>query len=273
MEKSKKKREKKKKLLMRRIKFFVAILVVCGVCIFLIKAPIFNIKYISVQGTKNVNKEDLLKKVEFLKGKNIFLTNKSELSNIIDSDDYINSIKIKKEGLTSIKLIVEEPVIEYYYQIENTRYILNEDFVVVDIINEDIKESLVKIEGIDLVHKNKGEELEINKTTKDILRELTPYFNEMEKIVNVNSININNITNLIINLGDINLYIGDITDLHDKLNMAMNIIEDESLGLKAGEINVSVMSTPVIKKEEVNEENQNNEDKVNGEENGEVNNN
>ncbi|MEG0295411.1 MAG: FtsQ-type POTRA domain-containing protein [Clostridium sp.] len=254
MEKSKKIRERRKKALRRRFIFFSSIILVFGAVIFFTKAPIFNIKYITFQGVKNVDKDELSKNVEFLKGKNIFSVGKSDIEGVVKSDQYISNIKIKKQGVNSIKLIVEESQIRYYYEVNENKYILNDKFDIVDVTETQDKENLVKIENKQLSHKNKGESSGIGEIEKEVLLELATYFDKMDESHPVSLVNIDNISNIKIVIGNIDVYLGNIENISNKLNMALNILDDSSLNLQAGYINVAVDGTPVIKKEEVIEE-------------------
>lgn len=251
MEKSKKLRAKKKKILKRKIKIFSTVIILGGSVIFLLKAPIFNVKYVEIEASEAINKEELSSKSEFVKGKNIFLLKNKDFSPIVDSDLYINDIKVKKQGINSIKLVVEDTKINYFYQINDTKYILNDKYQVLDVTPNDTNQNLIKLELSSITHKNKGEDLSLNDVQKDILSSMIPYLDEIQKYRTVKYIDINNITNIIIGLENVQIIMGDSNDIKDKLNIALNILDDESIGIQAGYINVAVKDVPVIKKEEV----------------------
>lgn len=265
MEKSKKIRLKRRKALIRRIRILCLILIIVGVGIFCLKAPIFNIKYISINASDSIDKEQMINDVKYLKGKNIFLIKEGDLQPVIESNNYIDDIKIKRQGVSKINLIVEEPVITYYYQVNGASYILNEEFVVLEVRQEDVGKSLIELRCSNLSHKNKDEDIDITDIEKDVLSEFIPYFNEIKNIRKVNFIDISNLSNIIINIDGFDIYMGDIENIGNKLNIALNILDDDTLDFKAGYINVSVESSPVIGKEEIEGNDENNNTNLNNE--------
>ena len=68
----------------------------------------FNLKKIEVSGISNIQEEQIMTKLNVLKGKNIISINKKKISTIVKDFSYIEKIIVKKIYPDKIKIIITE---------------------------------------------------------------------------------------------------------------------------------------------------------------------
>ena len=74
------------------------------------KQTFFSINKIEITGTNKIDKNKILKKLDFLYGKNIFIFNRVEIDNVLNSNNLIKEFKITKYYPNKIKIELKEPI-------------------------------------------------------------------------------------------------------------------------------------------------------------------
>ena len=74
------------------------------------KQTFFSINKIEVTGTNKIDKNKILKKLDFLYGKNIFIFNRIEIDNVLNRNNLIKEFKITKYYPNKIKIELKEPI-------------------------------------------------------------------------------------------------------------------------------------------------------------------
>ena len=74
------------------------------------KQTFFLINKIEVTGTKKIDKNKILKKLDFLHGKNIFIFNRVEIDNVLNRNNLIKEFKITKYYPNKIKIELKETI-------------------------------------------------------------------------------------------------------------------------------------------------------------------
>lgn len=93
------------------LKYILIFILISFLTYFFLLSSRFEIKNISIElNDKNIKNENLMKKIEKFKGKNIFLVNESNIEKelINAEEDRIAFIKIEKELPNEIKVIMQE---------------------------------------------------------------------------------------------------------------------------------------------------------------------
>ena len=74
------------------------------------KQTFFSINKIEITGTNKIDKNKILKKLDFLYGKNIFMYNRIEIDNVLNGNNLIKEFKITKYYPNKIKIELKEPI-------------------------------------------------------------------------------------------------------------------------------------------------------------------
>lgn len=232
--KKKKKRNKKIKIV---LKILLLLAVLAGGIAFTMVSPIFNIKEIQVSNNKQVSAETIISLSELKTEENIFRFSKIAVANKVKENAYIKSIKIHRKLPNIIQMEIQEREPYYsvdflgkYAYIDKQGYILeiaeesNQKLILQGIATPEEKvivggrldsEDLQKLEDvIKIMNVTKEYELDTKVTSIDISNknEYSLYLEEEQKKV----------------------YLGDNTNLSNKMLYVNSIIEQEKG--KAGEI-------------------------------------
>lgn len=233
--KSKTKRKKKiskKKLKLRLIItfVFVTIIICAAVIIFLVNAPMFNIKKVEVSiENNNILTEPEIKDLsQIAEGDNIFNIGKRDIIEAIKSNPYVENVKIKKSLPSTVKIEVEERSIRFqldyngkYINIDNQGYILEES---------PEKSDVILISGYsttDLTYGNRLNEKDLEKLS-DVIKILQEAKNQ-EIDNEITKIDIKSSNNYIVymdNCGKV-VYLGNTNLINDKFSYIKKIMEIE----------------------------------------------
>ena len=229
---SKKERKRKKKI--KKLKLILKCILFLGLIssaiIFALTSPIFNIKEIVVSNNINVPSDTIISLSELKTEENIFKFYKGSVKNKIKENPYIEDVKITRKLPNTIEIDVAERNIKYsadfmgkYAYIDTKGYILE--------ISEDSK-GLPVIQGIttkeeDIIPGNKLNEEDCNKL-QDVVKILNAT-HEIGLEEKVTSIDISNKNEYSIYLEEEKktIYIGDNTNLTNKMLYVISILEQE----------------------------------------------
>lgn len=237
-------KKKRRKKVIKRIILGLFILII-GVIIFIYKAPIFNVKKINISGVVTLNSESLQEKLKYNIGQNIFAIDYKKIEKDLKENPYIKEIKITKKGINKININIVENKIAYFLHSNEKFKAVNNEGIVVEEINDLRDRSLTKLTGIDISEKKIGDKiLEDDKITfvLDTFYKMIEVIPEEFKISEINIFDLNNIS---CNIGEVEIILGDSSNLLDKMNIALNIIEQGIV--TKGYIDMSFEGSPIIK--------------------------
>lgn len=245
------KAKKRKKLIKKMI--LMSIVVVIGGFIFIIKAPIFNIKSIIVKGNVTIPNEAILSGVNDRIGLNIFTVNQKEIKAEVLKNKYVSEVKVKRKGINTLEINILEEAPVYYINNGSNLLIINNDLEVLEEVNDLNGRKLVEIKGIDLTAlDDESRENEVH-SYKSILTNFYPYISQNREEIYLSSLDISNIVNIIGYIGNVEILFGDDSDLHNKMENVYRIMLADNINISKGYINVSFNGSPVIKIEETEE--------------------
>ena len=90
-----------------------------------LKLNFFSIKYIEIKGTKNSSQKDIEKKLNNIKGKNLFFLNRKNFQNLLDDIDFVETFEIKKIYPNKVRVeVIELEPIGVYINDQGKRYLL-----------------------------------------------------------------------------------------------------------------------------------------------------
>ena len=239
-----KKKKRRKKI--KKIILFIFVIII-GLVIFVYKSTLFNMKKINIYGLVNLNEEEIQETIKYTIGQNIFTIKYNKIKADLKENPYINSVKISKKGINTLKIEIEENKISYYYQNGEVIKTINNEGVISEEIKSLEGRNLIKLTGIDLSEKNIGETISDNNKLSSILENFYKMKEVMPENYSFSEININNINDIKCKIGEVEVIIGNDENLMDKINLALNLM-DQGI-IKKGYIDASFEGPPVIKVE------------------------
>lgn len=239
-------KRRKKKAIKRAIfgiLFLMAILIT-----FFLKAPIFNINAIEVEGNKIISKEDIVERSKLQRGGNIFYINIKKYKNNIMTNPYILSVNIKRKFPDTIIFQVNERNAFFYGNVGDEYYIIDEETRLLEKRKDMDGLNLIKIEGLQFEGKSLGSTLYSEKDReKGMISEFAKIITRNISGVNITSIDLSDFLNIKVYHNNICIILGTGNDLQDKLNKAINIILSKpELSKSKGYIDVSFKGNPVV---------------------------
>ena len=106
------------------------------------KLPFFSINKIEIAGTNKIDKNKILKKLNFLYGKNIFMFNRIEIDNVLNRNNLIKEFKITKYYPNKIKIELKEPIFVALIVKKQKKYFLTDNQKLI-LFNEKFNEKLL----------------------------------------------------------------------------------------------------------------------------------
>lgn len=212
----------------KKIKFIFSIVLILGIIIgivfFLIKAPIFNIVEIKVEGNSQVKTERILELSKINLQDNIFLINNGKKD--IEKEGYIKFAKIKRRLFNKITIQIEERnkafalnAVDGYMYIDFQGYILEK-------VNYN-SDNLIVLKNYSSVNLKVGDRLDEKDLEK--IQDVSKIIKSMKDSgINEEISTIDIKGKYVIELGKINksIYVGDTKNLTDKMLYVKGILEN-----------------------------------------------
>jgi len=213
------------------LKIAVCISILCvGVFAFL-KTSLFNIKKIEVHIDNNsvITASEIKELSQITSGQNMFSIKKGRIADLIKTNAYVESVKIKRVIPDKIQISVIERTIKFQLESDNGYIYVDNQGVIVDKSNE--KKDCVLVVGYktkDIVIGDKVNEEDI-KGLSDVLLIVQEAENN-GIIKDITKIDISNHDDYIIYFDEYGklAHIGDITSINDKMTRVAKILNVES---------------------------------------------
>lgn len=236
--------KKRRKKIIKKIILGLFVFII-GIIIFIYKAPIFNLKKINFTGLVTISNESLQEKLKYNIGQNIFTIDYNKIEKDLKDNPYIKEIKIRKKGINNININVVENKIAFYFLSNNKIKAINNEGVIVEELDNINDRNLTKLSGIDVSEKTIGSKISENEELPTILDTFYKMIEVMPEEFKFSEINIFDLNNIICYIGNVEIILGDSSDLINKVNIALNLIEQGTI--TKGYIDFSFDGPPVIK--------------------------
>lgn len=237
------KRKKRNKVIKRLILGLFVIII--GIIIFIYKSPIFNLKKINISGLVTLSNESLQEKLKYHIGQNIFTIDYNEIEKELKENPYIKEIKVSKKGINTLNINIKENKIAYYFESDGKIKAIDNEGVIVEELATMDDRKLIKLIGIDLSNKSVGDKISDDINLPDTLEKFYDIIEVMPQEYVFSQINIEDLNNIVCYVENVEIKIGDISNLIDKMNLALNAIEQGVIS--KGYIDMSFNGPPVIK--------------------------
>lgn len=247
---------KKRKKVIKKLMLSASVVFVAGF-IFITRAPIFNIKSIAIKGNVTIANETILSGIRDKIGLNIFTVNQREIKEKVLENRYVSTVEIKRKGINTLEVNITEEAPVYYIDNGIELLIINNDLEVLEEVESIDGRNLVEIRGIDFSAKDDQTRVDEFNSYKSILSNFYPFISKNREAIYLSSLDLSNIVNIIGYIGDVEILFGDDSDLHNKMENIYRIMLADNIDIKKGYINVSFKGSPVVRIEEVKDENLN----------------
>lgn len=220
-------------------------IIIIGTIIFIYKAPIFNLKKINISGLVTLSSESLQEELKYNIGQNIFTIDYNKIEKILKENPYIKEIKISKKSINQININIVENKIAYFLSSNGNITTINNEGIVVEETDDIGDRSLTKLTGIDISDKKIGDKISEDNKITFVLETFYKMIEVIPEEFKISEINIYDFNNIICNIGDVEIILGDSSNLLDKMNIALNILEQKIV--TKGYIDMSFEGKPIIK--------------------------
>jgi len=235
--------KKRRKKIVKRIVLGLFVLII-GIIIFIYKAPIFNLKKIDFTGLVTISNESLQEKLKYNIGQNIFIIDYNKIEKDLKDNPYIKETKIRKKGINSITINVVENKVAFYFISNDKIKTINNEGVILEELETIGDRNLTKLSGIDISEKSIGSKVSDINELSIILDTFYKMLEVIPKEFKFSEINILDLNDIICYIGNVEIRLGDSSELTNKVNIALNIIEQGTI--TNGYIDFSFDGPPVI---------------------------
>ena len=221
---------RKKRRIRNFLRFLTFIILIVACSIFAFVSPIFNIKEISVENNDFLSKDTIISLSELSTGQNIFKINKNNIARKIETNAYVENVKIKRKLPNKIILEVTERNRDYNVEFLNGYAYINKQGYILE-ISEQKCENIPILKGISTAPENivAGSRLD----EKDLLKletviEIMSISKNYEIDSKITSIDITDENNFILYIEEEKkeIYLGDKTNLSSKILYIPTILSE-----------------------------------------------
>ncbi len=230
----------------KRKKIFITLLCITVFVIALFLSPLFNIRSIEVVGTEKLTPDYVTEKAGLTTGIHITRVDLKEVESRLSKTPCISSPRVSYVFPNSLKITITEKMPVVYYGFADGYVGINADGVVTDIV-QDRTITLPVAEGITLTSYAIGERPSTGATPTariDVLTEVAGAIYKAELSGQISSINVNEITNIILTSADgSTVKLGTTDKLEYKLNVLKGIFGNSEYNHDKGVIDLSSPET------------------------------
>lgn len=241
------KAQRKRKI--KRMCLIIIILIIASIIIS-IKSNIFEIKKVAILGNPIMSGEDVKKNTENLVGQNILFINKQNIIIEAKKNPYVENVEITKSYPKQVNIKITEKQGIYYIVRDEQNYILDNESNLLEITDNIENRNLVKIIGIDLKSTELGNKTIDNNRVLDFLDLFYQIIIKNPTNYNINEIDVTDLTNIKLKIGNVEGRIGTDENIPDKMNKLLHIMENPDIHITKGYIDVGFEGAPVYYKEE-----------------------
>lgn len=213
------KRKKQKKIL-----FYIMVASLFIFCILL--SPVFNASIINITELKKYTKTEICSKINLTENSNTIFFPKSKAENILKKDTYIESVKITSILPSQINIEIKERYVRGYVPYMDSYLYIDEYGRVLEIA-PGVKDPLPIVRGLKFSSFIEGEVLDVdNKDSLDVVVKMAQMMAKYELIDIVVEIDVSNVKDIKVYVGNIEVYLGDISNYDLKIRTMRKAIEE-----------------------------------------------
>lgn len=234
-----------------RFKYVVFMFIICIFAAFFLSSSFFQIKYIVVNGNKNVAREEIIKLSSIYYGENIFRINKRNSMKSIFQNPYVKMIKIKRAIPSRVIIDIIEREIMAYVPYVGSYLNIDEEGMILEIDPAIKHPDLPVVKGLEFETFKVGECLNIeNKEQFSTVTMLIREIKNADMIKMVSEIDVADLSDIKLKIREgIQVNLGDTDNMNYKISFAKSIIEDAKKQNIKGTIEMGHKGNPVFRPE------------------------
>ncbi len=234
----------KRKRLIKKI-IITLLFLIMGVIIFVTKSNVFIVKKVAVTGNPIITGEDVKERCEKVLGENIFFVSKSDLTKEAKKNPYVEAVTVTKKFPKQININIVEKEGIYYLDEGKNKLILSNRLVLLERTDDLRGRNLVEIKGIEYKEGEVGERVLDDNRISEILTIFYNIVRNNPTEYNISSIDLHDLTNIKVYIGEVEGRLGNDENLLDKMNKILHIVSSQEVAMNKGYIDVSFEGSPV----------------------------
>ncbi len=234
----------KRKRFIKKI-IITLLFLIMGIIIFITKSNIFIVKKVAVTNNPIITGEDVKERCEKVLGENIFFVSKSDLTNEAKKNPYVESVTVTKKFPKQININIVEKEGIYYIDEGKNKLILSNRLVLLERTDDLKGRNLVEIKGIEYKEGEVGEKVLDDDRISEILTTFYDIVRNNPTEYNIKSIDLQDLTNIKVYIGEVEGRLGNDENLLDKMNKVIHIVSSPEVSMTKGYIDVSFEGAPV----------------------------
>lgn len=239
-------RSRRRKIAIRRA-VILTLLLVSLLIILCLKLSYFNISNIQVYNNKIVSSEEIVKLSKINKGTNIFYLNLKSIETNVLENPYLLNVKIKRKIPNTISIDIQEREAVFYIKTENGYLIVDKSGIILENRNDISNMKLTNLQGFKLEGAAVGNVLPCDDKRKlDVISLITELISLNTSGLDITSVDLSDILNIKVYIGSLCIKMGTDENIKDKLNLSLNIINNNNLKDSKGYIDVGFEGNPVL---------------------------
>ncbi len=238
----------KRKRLIKKI-IITLLFLIMGVIIFVTKSNVFIVKKVAVTGNPIITGEDVKERCEKVLGENIFFVSKSDLTKEAKKNPYVEAVTVTKKFPKQININIVEKEGIYYIDEGKNKLILSNKLVLLEKTDDLRGRNLVEVKGIQYKEGEVGERVLEDNRISEILTTFYNIVRNNPTDYNISSIDLNDLTNIKVYIGEVEGRLGNDEKLLDKMNKILHIVSSPEVAMNKGYIDVSFEGSPVYRHE------------------------
>ncbi len=234
----------KRKRLIKKI-IITLLFLIMGVIIFVTKSNVFIVKKVAVTGNPIITGEDVKERCEKVLGENIFFVSKFDLTKEAKKNPYVEAVTVTKKFPKQININIVEKEGIYYLDEGKNKLILSNRLVLLERTDDLRGRNLVEIKGIEYKEGEVGERVLEDNRISEILTTFYNIVRNNPTEYNISSIDLHDLTNIKVYIGEVEGRLGNDENLLDKMNKILHIVSSQEVAMNKGYIDVSFEGSPV----------------------------
>lgn len=227
----KQKIKQQKRRIIRKLTTFVFFLVlIIGSITFFMLSPIFNIKTIEVINNNNIAADQIISASKITLNENMFKISTKEAQNSILSNNYIESVKVKRKLFNTIQIDVKERIATLMLEYGNSYVYINNQGYILEISTTKLEAPIIKgyatpLEEVKPGNRLNKEDLERLEVVLNIME--TACSNDIDKLITQIDIQDGKNYKLIFDTENKIVYLGECQDLSTQMLFVKEMLERE----------------------------------------------
>lgn len=239
-------RYRRKKMAVRRA-IILTLFLVSLLIILCLKLSYFNVSNIKVYNNKIVSSEEIVNLSKINKGTNIFYINLKNIETNVLVNPYILKAEVKRKIPKTIAIDIQEREAVFYIKTENSYLIVDKSGIILENRNDIDNMKLTNLQGFNVEGAAVGKVLPCDDKRKlDVISLITDLISLNTSGLDITSVDLSDILNIKVYVGSLCIKMGTDENIKDKLNWALNFINNNNLKDSKGYIDVGFEGKPVL---------------------------